>query len=391
MTDRNRAHEDPEVIRREAEEARERMTVILESMTDAFIALDWQGRLTYINRQAERFLLRPRAELLGKNLWEEFPEAAASRLYEEFRRVVDERIAVEFEHFHVPIGRWLDVRASPTRDGVTVYFRDITRRKQTEEERAQLLAREQAARAQAEAAVRARNDFLSMVSHDLKNPLTTIKARAQMLRLRVQHAGLPAADAFIQGLASIDATVTKMTASLNELLDLARLQSGQPLQLDPQPTDLVALAHQVAEEQQLRTRLHDLRVEASVPALRGNWDPARLERVLTNLVVNAIQYSPQGCQITLTATREEDARGASAVLQIHDRGLGISRDEISRIFDQFYRGRKTEEQVAGTGLGLASARHIVEEHGGTLSVESEEGSGTTFTVRLPLQAAVPPN
>ena len=386
MTNRTIDHQDPEAMRREAEEARERISAILESITDAFIAFDNEGRLTYINRQAERFLQRPREDLLGKNLWEEFPEAAASRLYEEYCRVVAEQVAVEFEEFYTPLGRWLEVRASPTRDGVTAYFRDITRRKRAEEERALLLAREQAARAEAEAAVRARNDFLSMVTHDLKNPLATIKVRAQMLQHRVQESGLPTTDPILKGLTNIDTTATKMATLLNELLDVARLQIGQPLTLDLRRVDLVALARQVADEQQTRTAIHRIRVEASVATLSADWDPVRLERVLTNLMVNAIQYSPRGGEITMTVRPEEDATGTWAVMQVKDQGVGIAPDELSRIFEQFYRGENAEDRVAGTGIGLASARQIAQQHGGSLTAESEEGVGTTFTVRLPLQS-----
>jgi signal transduction histidine kinase len=114
--------------------------------------------------------------------------------------------------------------------------------------------------------------------------------------------------------------------------------------------------------------------------LIGFWDPVRLRRVVANLIGNAVKYSPDGGEITIRLRRE----GNAAVLSVRDAGMGIPRDDLPHIFSRFVRGTNALEITAGTGIGLATARQIVERHGGSISVESVEGSGSVFTIRLPL-------
>jgi signal transduction histidine kinase len=237
---------------------------------------------------------------------------------------------------------------------------------------------------EAQEAVRARNELFSLVSHDLKNPLAVIKSQAQLIKRRASRAGVPETDHMLEGLASIDARVNKMTALIDELLDMARLQIGQPLELDRQPTDLVALAHQVADVYQRATESHQIVIEAAAPELVGHWDAVRLERVLGNLLANAIKYTPDGGRITLSVTWEEAADGDWAVLAVQDQGVGIPSGDLPRIFERFFRAGNVAGQIQGAGLGLASARQVVEQHGGTITVDSQEGVGSTFSVRLPL-------
>lgn len=116
----------------------------------------------------------------------------------------------------------------------------------------------------------------------------------------------------------------------------------------------------------------------------GHWDVARLERVVSNLLGNALTYSPPTGGIDLELNREDDGEGSRTVLRVRDRGIGIPTDEMARDFERFYRGRNVVGKIAGAGIGLAGARQIVEQHGGTIEVESQEGRGSTFTVRLPL-------
>jgi signal transduction histidine kinase len=114
------------------------------------------------------------------------------------------------------------------------------------------------------------------------------------------------------------------------------------------------------------------------------WDQARLERVVGNLISNAVKYSPDGGEVILSLGREDSASGASAVLSVRDEGIGIPPEDLSRVFDRFYRGTNVVGHIAGTGIGLAGARQLVEQHGGSMAVESTPGAGSTFVVRLPL-------
>jgi signal transduction histidine kinase len=116
----------------------------------------------------------------------------------------------------------------------------------------------------------------------------------------------------------------------------------------------------------------------------GYWDVARLERVISNLLSNATKYGPDEGRISIKVVREEDATGAWATLMVQDEGLGIPASDLPRVFDPFYRGGNVSGRILGTGMGLTSVRHIVEQHGGTVTVASYEGTGTIITVKLPL-------
>ena len=180
----------------------------------------------------------------------------------------------------------------------------------------------------------------------------------------------------------MDVVATRAAALVDELLDLARMQMGRPLALERAPTDLVALAESVASEQQPAADLHVIRVECTAPEIVGNWDARRLRRVLANLVDNALKYSPEGGGIWF---RIQPA-GEWVSLEVQDEGIGIPAAELGRVFERFQRASNVEGRIGGTGIGLASARHIVESHGGTIAVASAEGKGSTFTIKLPFDS-----
>ncbi len=244
---------------------------------------------------------------------------------------------------------------------------------------------ERQARAVAENAVRVRDEFLASVAHDLKNPLGAIKAFSQLLQRQLARSDSRDPDTISHGLARIDAMVTRTVAQLDELLDVARLQADQPLQLDLRPTDLVALAQRVTAEYQQTTSVHQMRVRTDLATLEGRWDAPRLERILGNLLSNAIKYSPNGGEI-LVEVRRQDTPQPEALLMVQDHGIGVPKADLPRIFGRFYRASNAAGRLPGTGIGLAGVRQIVEQHGGTIGVASEEGRGSTFTVRLPIRS-----
>ena len=129
-----------------------------------------------------------------------------------------------------------------------------------------------------------------------------------------------------------------------------------------------------------------MKVEAPLGQVVGAWDARRIERVLDNLLSNAVKYSPDGGDVAVVVTREGGDH-PSAVISIRDGGLGIPADDLSRIFEPFHRGSNVAESIPGAGIGLAGSLQIVVQHGGTISVDSRDGGGSTFTVRLPLAAA----
>jgi len=261
---------------------------------------------------------------------------------------------------------------------------DITEQRAAEEKARQLI-QEQAARLVAEATVRGRDELLSIVTHDLKTPLTSIKGRAQLLRRRLARDPARARD--LADLAAIEAQVDLMRRLLDQLLDATRLELGQQLPLRRERLDLGPLVERLVEQYRTLTDRHEIVLVGADPGvLVGYWDPDRLEQVVGNLLSNAIKYSPRGGTVWVTLAHADDGGETCAVLAVQDEGLGIPAGDLARIFERFQRGANVADTIEGTGIGLAGARQIVEQHGGTITVESQEGVGSTFRVQLPLAA-----
>jgi PAS domain S-box-containing protein len=365
---------------------------LAELATDALVLVDTDGRLLIVNTLTEQLFGYQRGELVG--------QLAEMLVPERYRATQGPHLAAYLASPHVrAMDRSLDIvgrrndgsefpaditlRPLQTQSGIVVLaaIRDITERKRLEDERVALLAREQAARAEAKTAVRLRDAFLAAATHDLRNPLTAIKVRADILQLlSYQLAPQEAADQVRSAAARIVETSNRMAAILQQLMDLARLHMGQPLLLERAPTDLVALAQRAVAEHQEATGQHVLRLQVQEQKLVGVWDAGRLERVLDNLLDNAIKYSPRGGEVTVSLARD----GTSAVLTVSDNGLGIPASDVPNMFEWFRRGSNVATTMPGTGLGLAGVRQIVEQHGGTISVETREHEGSSFTLRLPL-------
>lgn len=236
-----------------------------------------------------------------------------------------------------------------------------------------------------ESAIRGGDEFLAMVSHDLKNPLTTIRASAEVVLRALQRGVNPNDERLTRALAAIDRAAGKAAAQIDGLLDMARLQSGQSLELARHSTDLVALVRDAAAEYQQTTERHQIEVTSTEDQLIGEWDGPRLERAIGNLLSNALKYSPGGGDVTVKIQREQQNGGWAAV-SVTDRGIGIPADALPHVFERFYRSDNVVGRIEGTGLGLSGVRYVIEEHGGTVEVASVEGHGSTFTLRLPMRA-----
>ncbi len=372
--------------RQEAQEAQQRLTQILDNLTDGFFLFDHEWRYAYINPQATPFTGKPPEQLLGQNVWEMFPHLVGSIFEQQYREAMSQQKRVSFEVYSTLLSSWFDVRAYPVSNGLAVYFRNINERKEGERERERLLALEQKAHGEAEAALALRNAFLSTISHDLKTPLATIKGSTQLILRRLRREQIPETQWMFDRLNLVDSSTTRMTGMIEDLLNLAKLQAGQHTEFVPLPLDMMTIVQRVVAEQQLTTRRHHLVVEAQVSTLLLKGDVSRLDRVLNNLLSNAIKYSPQGGQIRIEIGQEQDEHGAWCVISVHDQGVGIPTDDLTHIFEPFYRASNVGEGIQGTGIGLASVAQVIEQHGGTISALSEEGKGSTFVVRLPLSS-----
>jgi len=254
--------------------------------------------------------------------------------------------------------------------GVSV---DVTEEKEAQRERAALTELERSARLQAEAANQAKDEFLAMLGHELRNPLSAIASAVEVLN-RVEAGSEAAA-----GARSIAARQTRHLAHMmDDLLDVGRVISGKVM-LTRRAIDLAVVAQRVASTLEVTgdAQRHVLEIDLQEVWIDG--DATRIEQVLSNLVTNALKYTPAGGRIVLSVRRD----GEHALLQVSDNGPGIPPTLLPRVFDLFVQGeRSLDRRTGGLGIGLTLARRLVELHGGTIAADSSP-RGSTFSVRLP--------
>lgn len=269
--------------------------------------------------------------------------------------------------------------AIPTPEGLLyAVARDVTERGWPDEERARALARDQAN------ALAQKEELLAAVCHDLQQPLTVILAQTQLVQRQLARGETLTNEQLETRMTHVFGAATRMRAMTQDLVDASLHEAGRPLALLLARTELVALTREAVGEHQLVSAIHHFTFEPELPVLEATVDETRVHRVLANLLANAIKYSPKGGTVRVTVKESGDPEEKSALLVVQDEGVGIPRGDLPHVFERFHRGTNVIGRFAGTGLGLASARELVELHGGTISVESEEGNGSTFVVRLPL-------
>jgi PAS domain S-box-containing protein len=226
-------------------------------------------------------------------------------------------------------------------------------------------------------AVEARDEFMSIASHELRTPLSTLLLNLEGLRRQLLTEDLD--ERAQRKLESALRQTYRMEKLVSSLLDVARIVAGR-LQLEPEESDLVEIVQQGVERMRSQAAAAGCALELRDPdqtQLAGRWDRMRLEQVVTNLVSNAIKYGG-GKPIEVSV----EVEGAQAVIRVRDSGIGIAPEHLDRIFDRFERA--VSKNYSGLGMGLYISRQIVEAHGGTISVVSEVGQGSTFSVMLPL-------
>lgn len=342
---------------------RDRLANVLQSLTEAVITFDAEGRLVLANQQGEELL-----DAWDRLLPAEESAPESGRLPEPlmalYREVIDSRRQLRTK-LHVGSGVWNVVMAPLYRNGLlkgaVATLHDVT-----EEEREEML----------------RRDFLANVSHELRTPLAMLQGYSEALL-----DDMAATPEERRELAQViyDESL-RMSRLVNDLMDLARMEAGR-LELNRGNVALDALLDRVlrkfailAREQDIRLTL-DNRLGAFV---LPNADEDRIEQVLTNLLDNALRHSPGGSEISLAAEREGGETGEAVKLSVADRGAGIPEQDLPRIFERFYKLDKARTRGnGGTGLGLAIVKQIVDLHRGQIRVTSKPGEGTKFEIVLP--------
>ncbi|MGQ9572770.1 MAG: ATP-binding protein [Dehalococcoidia bacterium] len=341
-----------------ASQDRTRLTAALNSSMDAVLAVDGEGCIRFANSAAERLFMRSQQELVGNPfVWvmphEEVLEALrASR--QDGRR--------ETRFVKRPSRQYLQVITTPIVGGgewaALVVFHDLTDVRRMEQ---------------------VRRDFIANVSHELRTPLASIKSVIETL----QEGALEEEAAALDFLSRADAEVDRLVQLVEELLELSRIESGE-IPLARKPVEMAAVVANAVERFQPQAEKQGLSlaldVASSLPPVVG--DAERLERVVVNLLHNAIKFTPAGGSVRVWAGFGDDA----VTVKVIDTGVGIAPEELPRIFERFYKGDRARGS-GGTGLGLAVVKHIVEAHGGTISVESEPGRGSTFSFSIPMPSS----
>jgi two-component system cell cycle sensor histidine kinase/response regulator CckA len=346
------------------QESARAMTEILEKTTDGFFAVDGGWKFIYLNPEAETLLGRKRDELIGNELWKEFPQLNGSLFELNYRRVMSEQIPVEFEASDATGKIWFDVHAYPSGGGVSVFFRDVTERRRAEEDR---LTTDK---------LESLGTLAGGIAHDLNNILTVISGNIGLAQLEA-----PSDASTLLSFLSKAGQASQHAAHLSSQL-LTFSKGGAPLKRVASISDLLGQAADFS--------LHgsSLRAELDIPVdlWKAEIDPAQIEQVINALIINAREAMPHGGAVRICARNIELEDNPGGLLPadryikvtIADHGRGIEQELATKIFDPYF----TTKPI-GSGLGLAISHSIVKKHGGLLHLESSSREGSTFAFYLP--------
>lgn len=382
--------EESRLAVRALQEAEERYRDLYDNAPIPYFSVDAKGIIRECNKAAHQWLGYLPGQITGKNRLEVYAEESKSRakdLFENFKR----GIAIENEEMTFirkdgqKVYGLLSMNAIKDKDGHIIANRgvvkDITERKQMEERLRALYEVEKRQREELEEEQKARSQFINVLSHELKTPLTPLLGCVSFLR--DLWASQPESSEYRAANLALDGAA-KLASRLNELLDLARFAIGA-FTLKCEPLDVKALLEGVASgfgpylAQQKQSIVVD--VAENLPAIEGDW--SRLEQVVTNLLSNASRFSPGGARITMRVRVEAN----ELIVNVQDEGTGLTVDEQTRLFKPYHRVEQDRQRFHGLGLGLAICKEIVEAHGGRIWVNSKLGSGSTFSFSIPAKVS----
>jgi PAS domain S-box-containing protein len=369
----------------EAEAATVRVSGILESLTDGFLALDDAWRFTYVNGAGERLCGRGRQDLLGRDLWEAFPELMGTRFQRVCLEAADQRRTrrIELQMHSFAAAPWLEVNIFPSVSGVSMFCRDISSRREVEE----ALSRSEAQLRQSQK-MEAVGRLAGGVAHDFNNILMSIMGYAELVGARLPEED----DGLRADIGEIRRAAERAQALTRQLLAFSRKQVHEP-----RPLDVNEVIEQV---QRMLRRLigEDIALVTHLSADLGTVkaDPTQIEQILLNLAVNARDAMPLGGILTVETANEQpdpardfgsqDLTGPCIRISVADTGDGIAEDVLPNIVEPFFT---TKRKGKGTGLGLSTVYGVVTQLGGDIAVRTAAGRGTRFDVLLPREAADP--
>ena len=355
--------------------SQERVSAMLGSITDAFMALDADWRYEFVNDHSESHWGLHREAMVGSTIWEKFPEAVGSDAYRQLHVAMTQRVTVEYEYFHAPMQRWYGSRAYPTEaGGLAVYSRDITAQKHTEQQLRQLAS-------DLVQVDQRKNAFLATLAHELRNPLAPILSGLEVLK----HAAHDP-ETVQRSCTAMERQALHMVRLIDDLLDMGRINADK-VQLQLQQVALGDILTQALDActPGLETAGHGARLSLPPEPVLLQADALRLVQVFSNLLTNAGKFTPGGGSISIEAAVE----GSQVVVSVSDTGAGIPSEMLEEIFEMFSQvDSSLEREQQGLGIGLTLVKRMVLLHGGSVSAHSEgPGRGSTFVVRLPIASA----
>lgn len=337
---------------------------ILERIGDAYMAFDTDWRYTYVNQKAAEFTRKPVSELIGRRLWDVFPDAVGTPFHGELQRCLRDQVVIEFESYFAPLAKWFSNSVYPSPSGVGVFYRDTTERVRTEQwlkHRTEELARKNTEM----------ETFVYVASHDLQEPLRSIAGYASLLTRRYADRLDEDGREF---LAYINHGSERMQRLIKDLLSLSRVNKEGIVHEEVKVAHVIDLVCGTLELALADNQANVIRRE--LPAIRFN--ETHLLQLLQNLVGNALKYRRDvALEIAVAAER----RDSGWVISVSDNGAGFDMEFAEQVFRPFKRLHRRED--GGTGIGLAICRKIVESRGGMIWVESKAGVGSTFYFTVP--------
>ncbi len=365
----------------------------LTSIGDGVIVTDDRGCVTELNPVAEALTGWTLTDAVGRNIEEVFTLIHAQTRQpaeQPIARVLRDGVIAGLANHTVLVSKDgretpVDDSAAPIRatdggvNGVVMVFRDVTERYRAEQDRAALADAERNARLRAETTNRAKDDFLAMLGHELRNPLSPIMTALRLMKLRP-------GDSMERERMIIERQAAHLTRLVEDLLDVARITRGK-IELDKvriEMADVITNAIEMCAPL-FEQKQHALAVDVPQTGLPVLGDAIRLGQIVSNLLTNAAKYTPPGGKVSVRAALEQDC----IVVRIRDTGIGIAPDALRRIFDLFVQERTARERAdGGLGLGLTIVQRLVEAHDGTIEAHSDGiGAGSEFVLRLPASSA----
>jgi len=369
---------------REAVQEKQELIHTIDSLMAGLLLVGSNGRMLQINPSARAILnINPNHMLIGvpynraipnervRNLLENALVSGVGELADEITVTLRrDRQFVDHSPSAAPSDETYDrifqVQCAPVRDGsglpagVVAIFNDITEIRNVE---------------------RMKDDFLSTVSHELRTPLTSIKGFVSTLLTDTEN--FFDADSRREFYEIMDTECDRLTRLIDDLLNISRIEQGRAMQINWEQVDIVSIVRKIVATQLPLAKAHELVIDFSddFPLIDGDSD--KLGQVLSNLVDNAIKYSPRGGKVLVTGALVDPKH---VRVSIADEGIGVSSEHLPKLFDRFYRvDNRDNREIGGTGIGLALVKALVEAHHGVIDVESELGQGSTFTITLPVE------